>query len=156
MKNILTYGTYDLFHIGHVKLFKRLKAMGDNLIVGVSTDHFNKLKDKHSIFSYEERAGIVKACRYVDLVIPENNWEQKKNDIEKYNITTFAMGDDWQGRFDHLKAQCEVIYLPRTENISSTDVKQNILSISQLELDSLKIKIDESIRIIESLQDSLK
>lgn len=126
MKKILTYGTFDLFHIGHLNIIKRAKEQGDYLIVAVSTDEFNKIKNKVSYYSYEERKQIVEAIRYVDMVIPENNWEQKEDDIKRYNIDAVVMGDDWSGNenFERLRNLCQVIYLPRTENISSTKIKQ--------------------------------
>jgi glycerol-3-phosphate cytidylyltransferase len=123
MKKILTYGTFDLLHRGHINLLKRAKAMGDFLIVGLSTDEFNNLKNKHSFYSYEERKLVLEAVRYVDLVIPEDNWEQKVNDITEYDVDVFVIGDDWQGKFDDLKSQCEVVYLPRTSGISTTQTK---------------------------------
>jgi glycerol-3-phosphate cytidylyltransferase len=123
MKKILTYGTFDLLHRGHINLLKRAKAMGDFLIVGLSTDEFNTLKNKRSFYSYEERKLVLEAVRYVDLVIPEDNWEQKVNDITEYDVDVFVIGDDWQGKFDDLKSQCEVVYLPRTSGISTTQTK---------------------------------
>ena len=123
MKKILTYGTFDLLHRGHINLLKRAKALGDFLIVGVSTDDFNRLKNKRSFYSYEERKLVVESIRYVDLVIPENNWEQKSGDIEEHKIDTFVIGNDWEGKFDDLKSQCEVVYLPRTSGISTTQTK---------------------------------
>ncbi|MFN4873355.1 MAG: glycerol-3-phosphate cytidylyltransferase [Akkermansiaceae bacterium] len=123
MKKILTYGTFDLLHRGHINLLKCAKAMGDFLIVGVSTDDFNRIKNKRAFYSYEERKLILEAIRYVDLVIPEKNWEQKKQDIEEHKIDTFVMGDDWSGKFDELKPLCEVVYLPRTSGISTTQTK---------------------------------
>ncbi len=123
MKKILTYGTFDLLHRGHINLLKRAKAMGDFLIVGLSTDEFNNLKNKHSFYSYEERKLVLEAIRYVDLVIPEDNWEQKVNDITEHDVDVFVMGDDWDGKFDDLKTQCEVIYLTRTSGISTTQTK---------------------------------
>jgi glycerol-3-phosphate cytidylyltransferase len=126
--NVLTYGTFDLLHIGHISMLKRCRAFGSRLIVGLSTDEFNsQLKKKHTIQPYLERKEILESLRYVDLVIPEENWEQKETDIERYNIHTFIIGDDWKGKFDLLKAQCEVIYLPRTEGISSTIRKKQII-----------------------------
>lgn len=128
MKKIITYGTFDLLHYGHINILKRAKELGDYLIVAVSSDEFNALKNKKSYYPYSERAKIVESIRYVDEVIPEHNWEQKLNDIKKHNIDVFVMGDDWEGKFDFLKEYCEVVYLPRTPNISSTQVKQdNIL-----------------------------
>ena len=128
MKKIITYGTFDLFHVGHVRLLKRISNLGDHLTVACSTDSFNELKGKKCIFPYEERKEILESCTFVDKVIPENNWEQKPQDIKRYNISTFIMGSDWSGKFDYLQDIAEVIYLPRTENISSTDVKNAINS----------------------------
>lgn len=123
---IITYGSFDMFHIGHLRLLERVSQMADEVIVGVSTDEFNTLKGKKTLIPYEQRAEIVEAISYVDLVIPESCWEQKKKDIEKYNVDVFAIGDDWKGKFDHLKDYCEVVYLPRTEEISSTYLKETL------------------------------
>ncbi len=123
MKNILTYGTFDVLHYGHINLLQRAKFLGDYLIVGLSTDNFNKLKNKKSLYSFEQRKLILEACRYVDLIIPEETWEQKTEDIKKYNIDVFVMGNDWAGKFDYLKNYCEVIYLPRTPDVSSSKTK---------------------------------
>ena len=122
----ITYGTFDLFHIGHVNLFRRIKARWDQLIVAVSTDEFNALKGKCSAVPFADRVELVRACRYVDLVIPETCWSQKPDDIRRHGAHAFVMGDDWQGRFDELKALCEVVYLPRTEGVSSSHLKQHI------------------------------
>lgn len=126
MKIVLTYGTFDLFHVGHVRLLKRLRDLGDQLIVGVSTDAFNTKKGKRATMSYADRAEIVGALRYVDLVIPEHDWAQKITDIQNYNVALFGMGDDWAGKFDELKNFCDVVYLPRTEGISTTSLKSTI------------------------------
>lgn len=126
MKKVITYGTFDLFHIGHLNILKRARELGDYLIVAVSTDEFNALKGKICTYPYSERAEIVKAIKYVDEVIPENNWEQKVNDIRDNNIDIFVMGDDWTGKFDFLKEHCEVVYLPRTEGISTTEIKNGL------------------------------
>lgn len=126
MTRILTYGTYDLLHIGHVNLLRRARELGDYLVVGLSTDEFNSLKHKSSFLSYEHRKIIVEAIRYVDLVIPENNWEQKIDDLKKYKIDIFTMGDDWKGKFDFLEEYCKVVYLERTKDISSTIIKEII------------------------------
>ena len=126
MRRVLTYGTYDLLHWGHIRLLKRAKKMGDYLIVALSTDEFNEIKNKQSYHSYEERKMMLEAIRFVDLVIPENNWEQKSSDVEKYAVDIFVMGDDWQGRFDDLKSLCEVVYLPRTEGISTSKIKEDL------------------------------
>ena len=127
MKRVITYGTFDLLHYGHVNLLRRAKEYGDYLIVALSTDEFNQnLKNKKSYFSYEQRKQLVESIRYVDLVIPEENWEQKIDDIKTFKIDAFVMGDDWNGKFDFLKEYCEVVYLPRTPEISTTQVKQDL------------------------------
>lgn len=124
MKKVITYGTFDLLHYGHINLFKRARQLGDYLVVALSTDEFNVCsKAKESYFSYEERKSLLEAIRYVDLVIPERNWEQKENDIKEFKIDTFVMGSDWDGKFDYLKDFCEVVYLERTPEISSTKIK---------------------------------
>ena len=127
MKKVITYGTFDLLHAGHINLLRRAKELGDYLIVVVSTDEFNwNEKRKKCYFSYEERKKLVEAVRYVDLVIPENNWEQKVSDVQEYHVDTFVMGDDWVGKFDFLKEYCDVVYMPRTEGISTTKIKQDL------------------------------
>lgn len=127
MKRIITYGTFDLLHYGHINLLRRAKQQGDYLVVALSTDEFNKgSKDKVCYFSYEKRKALLEAVRYVDLVIPENNWNQKKEDIKLYQIDKFVMGDDWEGEFDFLKDSCEVLYLPRTPEISTTKIKDDM------------------------------
>lgn len=128
MKRVITYGTFDLLHYGHINLLKRAKELGDYLIVALSTDDFNwKEKHKKSYFSYERRKALLEAVRYVDLVIPEENWEQKRTDIHEYHVDTFVIGDDWTGKFDYLKEEgCEVVYLPRTPEISTTQIKQDL------------------------------
>ena len=125
MKRVITYGTFDLLHYGHIELLRRAKEYGDYLIVGLSTDEFNKLKGKKSYYSYKRRKTMIEATKYVDQVISEYSWEQKVSDIHKYNIDIFVMGDDWKGKFDFLKAEgIQVVYLPRTPNISSTELKK--------------------------------
>ncbi len=127
MKRIITYGTFDLLHYGHINLLRRAKAMGDYLVVVLSTDEFNwEEKKKKCYFSYEERKNLLEAIRYVDLVIPENNWEQKAVDVQEYHIDTFVMGDDWEGKFDFLRRYCDVVYLPRTPEISTTQIKKEL------------------------------
>ncbi len=127
MKKILTYGTFDLFHVGHVNLLRRAKELGDFLIVGLSTDEFNKVeKNKISIYPFTERLAILESIKYVDLVIPEKTWDQKIRDIIDYNVNIFVMGDDWKGKFDYLNKYCSVIYLPRTPDISSSKIKTKI------------------------------
>ncbi len=124
MKRVITYGTFDVLHYGHINLLKRAKELGDYLIVVLSSDEFNMLKNKKSYYTYEQRKMILEACRYVDLVIPENNWEQKIDDVKTYKADIFVMGDDWKGKFDFLKDYCEVVYLPRTPDVSSTQTKE--------------------------------
>lgn len=128
MRKVITYGTFDLFHMGHLRLLERLKALGDHLTVAVSTDAFNAGKGKAATVCYEERAHILTALRCVDDVIPENDWAQKREDIARLGIHVFGMGSDWAGKFDELKDLCEVVYLPRTEGISTTLIKESIVS----------------------------
>ena len=124
MRRVITYGTFDLLHYGHINLLRRAKAQGDYLIVALSTDEFNwNEKQKKSYFTYEERKAMLEAIRYVDLVIPENDWDQKRSDIVTYGVNVFVMGDDWKGKFDFLRDLCEVVYLPRTPDISTTKIK---------------------------------
>ncbi len=127
MKRVITYGTFDLLHYGHINLLRRAKALGDYLVVVLSSDEFNwNEKHKKCYFTYEERRQLIEAIRYVDLVIPENNWEQKVSDVKEYHIDTFVMGDDWVGKFDFLKEYCEVVYLSRTPEISTTQIKNDL------------------------------
>ncbi len=128
MKKVITYGTFDLLHYGHINLLKRAKSLGDYLIVVVSTDEFNlNEKNKKCYFTYEQRKALVEAIRYVDLVIPETCWEQKKSDIHEYQINTFVIGDDWKGKFDYLKQEgVEVVYLSRTPEISTSQIKSDL------------------------------
>ena len=128
MRRVITYGTFDLLHYGHINLLRRAKALGDYLIVALSTDEFNwNMKQKKCYFSYEQRKQLLEAIRYVDLVIPEENWEQKVTDAKEYHIDTFVIGDDWTGKFDFLKDQgVEVVYLPRTPEISTTQIKSDL------------------------------
>ena len=127
MKKVITYGTFDLLHYGHINLLKRARALGDYLIVALSTDEFNaQEKHKTCYFTYEERKSLLEAIRYVDLVIPETCWEQKAEDIREFKVQTLVMGDDWAGKFDFLKEACEVVYLPRTPEISTTQIKKDL------------------------------
>ncbi|PUZ11002.1 glycerol-3-phosphate cytidylyltransferase [Staphylococcus chromogenes] len=126
MKRVITYGTYDLLHYGHIELLRRAREMGDYLVVALSSDEFNQIKNKKSYYNYEQRKMMLESIRYVDLVIPENDWGQKETDVEKYEIDTFVMGHDWEGEFDFLKDKCEVIYLKRTEGISTTQIKKEL------------------------------
>lgn len=124
MKTIITYGTFDLFHIGHVNLLRRLRAMGERVVVGCSTDEFNALKGKKTVLPFSHRSAVLSACRYVDKVFPEISWEQKCADIKREKADVFVMGSDWEGKFDYLSDLCEVVYLPRTVEVSTTDIKQ--------------------------------
>jgi glycerol-3-phosphate cytidylyltransferase len=127
MLTVLTYGTFDLFHVGHLELIKRARAMGDRLIVGVSTDEFNAAKGKSAVMPFDQRSAILSALRYVDLVIPERSWTQKEHDISEHGVRLFVMGDDWRGEFDHLRTRsCRVEYLSRTTGISTTYLRQII------------------------------
>lgn len=126
MKKVITYGTYDLLHVGHINLLRRAKAMGDYLLVVLSTDEFNALKHKTAYHSYEDRKTILEAIKYVDEVIPERSWDQKIKDVQDNDIDIFVMGHDWEGQFDFLKEYCEVVYLPRTEGISTTKIKNDL------------------------------
>lgn len=127
MKRVITYGTFDLLHYGHINLLRRAKELGDYLIVALSTDEFNwSQKQKKSYFSYEQRKKLLEAIRYVDLVIPEESWEQKISDVREFRIDTFVIGNDWAGKFDFLKEYCDVVYLPRTPEISTTQIKQEL------------------------------
>jgi len=128
MKTVITYGTFDLLHVGHINLLRRARELGDQLIVGLSTDEFNKEKAKKSYYSFEDRKIILESIRYVDKVIPECNWEQKIEDVVKYNVDIFVMGDDWKGKFDFLTDYCQVVYLPRTIGISTTQIKEDLRS----------------------------
>ena len=126
MKKVITYGTFDLIHHGHINILRRAKAMGDYLIVALSTDEFTAGKGKQTYYTYEERKQILEAIKYVDEVIPETCWEQKTDDVLKHHIAVFVIGDDWKGKFDFLKSYCEVVYLPRTEGISTTQIKNDL------------------------------
>jgi len=126
MKKVITYGTFDLLHKGHIRLLERAKALGDDLPVCVSSDEFNAEKGKRAYTSYEDRKYILEAIKYVDRVIPEKSWDQKIKDVQDNDIDIFVMGDDWKGKFDFLKDYCEVVYLPRTEGISTTKIKHDL------------------------------
>lgn len=131
MKRVITYGTFDLLHYGHIYMLKRARELGDHLIVGLSTDEFNSVeKGKKSYFTYEERRELLMGVRYVDQIIPETCWEQKREDVRRYHCDVFVMGDDWQGKFDYLKDEgVEVIYLPRTPEISTTMIKEELTEL---------------------------
>jgi glycerol-3-phosphate cytidylyltransferase len=147
-KTIITYGTFDMFHIGHLRLLQRLKGMADELIVAISTDEFNREKGKKVMIPYEQRAEIVANIKCVDKVIPEENWEQKVSDVKKYNVDIFAMGNDWEGEFDFLKEHCEVVYLERTKDISTTQLKKSLSNFMSIP----KKDIINAFEIIEALK----
>lgn len=136
-KTVITYGTFDMFHIGHLNLLRRLAVLGDRLIVAVSTDEFNQGKGKQTLIPFAQRAEIVRSIRYVDEVIPETRWEQKLDDVQHYGVKTFAIGDDWAGHFDFLLPYCEVVYLPRTEGISTSGLKSSLNPFYSVSRDDL-------------------
>lgn len=148
-KVIITYGTFDLFHVGHLKLLNRLRAMGDSLIVGVSTDEFNLEKGKKSIIRFNDRFDIVSNLKCVSLAIPETCWEQKIDDIKKYDVSVFAMGSDWLGKFDFLRQYCEVVYVDRTKGISSTEIKRTLSILNKHHIKDLKKALDIFSNVIE-------
>ncbi|HFD87809.1 MAG TPA: glycerol-3-phosphate cytidylyltransferase [Gammaproteobacteria bacterium] len=151
MKTVITYGTFDLFHVGHVRLLRRLRELGDRLVVGCSTDEFNKLKGKESIMPYDQRVEILKACRYVDHVFPENSWDQKREDIRREKADIFAMGDDWLGKFDDLGDIVEVVYLPRTKDISTTEVRQLVRALHEEKINEIRSALQHLDNLIRSL-----
>jgi glycerol-3-phosphate cytidylyltransferase len=151
MKTVITYGTFDMFHIGHLNILKRLREKGDRLIVAVSTDEFNAVKGKKPIIPFEQRIEIVRAIKYVDLAIPEDNWEQKRTDIDKYGVDVFGIGEDWKGKFDDLEDKVEVYYLPRTGGISTTELKRVLSNFDAEKVDALKGALDVIGRIVKEL-----
>lgn len=138
MKKVITYWTFDILHKWHINIFKRAKELWDYLIVWISTDDFNNLKNKKSFYSYEERKFILESIKYVDEVIPENNWNQKKEDIINNWVDTFVMWDDWKWKFDELKNICNVIYLPRTPDISTTELKKNLKNLNVENIENIE------------------
>ena len=148
VKTVITYGTFDMFHIGHLKLLQRAKALGDELVVAVSSDEFNEIKGKKTLISFEQRAEIVANIKCVDRVIAENSWDQKIDDIKKHDIDVFVMGNDWEGKFDDLKEQCEVVYLERTAKISSTQLKKSLMNFTSVS----KEDIMRAFEVIEVLK----
>ncbi len=128
MIKVITYGTFDLFHFGHLELLRRAKELGNHLVVAVSTDEFNRIKRKKCVYPYEHRFKIVEAIQYVDKVIPEKNWEQKRKDIISNKIQIFTIGDDWEGKFDELSDICKIVYIERTKGISTSNLKENLVS----------------------------
>ncbi|AEP31213.1 adenylyltransferase/cytidyltransferase family protein [Brumicola nitratireducens] len=149
MTTIVTYGTFDLYHIGHVRLLKRLKQLGDRLVVGLSSDGFNAIKGKNVVIPYKDRREILLSCRYVDDVFEENSWEQKRHDLARERADIFAIGDDWAGKFDDLEDIVKVIYLPRTKDISTTELK-TVLSYLNKE------KLSELTNLVENLSSMVK
>jgi glycerol-3-phosphate cytidylyltransferase len=152
-KTVITYGTFDLFHIGHLRLLERLSRLGDSLIVAVSSDDFNAEKGKKTIIGFEERAAIVGGLRCVDLVIAETSWAQKEGDIRNYGVSILGMGDDWRGKFDQLKPHCEVVYLPRTQGVSSTQIKAALSPFDRTHIQELRTAIDTISTIVDRLND---
>ena len=150
-KTVLTYGTFDLFHIGHLNILKRLSALGDRLIVGVSTDEFNALKGKKPVVPFDQRIEIVRSIRYVDDAIPEDRWEQKREDIAKYGVDVFGIGEDWKGKFDDLGDSVEVVYLPRTSGISTTEMKRVLSAFDERHVEELKRTLDSISQIVKEL-----
>ncbi len=126
MRTVITYGTFDILHVGHINLLRRARALGDRLVVGLSTDEFNQGKHKSALLNYDNRKAVLEAIRYVDEVFPENSWGQKQEDIRRYSAAVFVMGDDWAGKFDFLSELCEVHYLPRTRDVSTTAIKASL------------------------------
>jgi len=147
-KTVITYGTFDMFHVGHLELLRRVRELGDRLVVAVSTDEFNEIKNKKTLIPFKQRVQIVEAIKYVDKVIPEESWEQKVDDIKRHNIDVFAMGDDWLGEFDFLNDYCEVKYLPRTVGISTTLLKNHLDKISKINIQDLNHAL-EILRLIK-------
>lgn len=150
-KTVLTYGTFDLFHIGHLNILKRLAGYGDRLIVGVSTDEFNALKGKKPVVPFDQRIEIVRSIKYVDTAIPENRWSQKREDIKEYDVDVFGIGEDWKGKFDDLGNDVEVVYLPRTGGISTTELKRVLSNFDARHVDELKKTLDSISQIVSEL-----
>lgn len=153
MTTVLTYGTFDLFHIGHLNLINRLAELGDRVIIGVSTDEFNAGKGKTSVVSYEDRARIIGSIKGVDLVIPETSWEQKISDIKEHQVDVFAIGEDWRGKFDDLRKLCEVHYLSRTDGISSTEIKQMLRVLDPSHITEMQDALAVMGRLVEHYRD---
>ena len=151
-KTIITYGTFDLFHIGHLNLLRRLKEMAGRVIVAVSTDEFNAQKGKRTLIPFEQRVAIVEAIRYVDLVIPEVSWEQKIDDVKTYGVDIFAIGKDWERKFDFLKEYCEVVYLERTRQISTTELKRSLKHFLSIPREDVL----HALEVLESLRRDLE
>ncbi|MBA4607213.1 MULTISPECIES: adenylyltransferase/cytidyltransferase family protein [Aeromicrobium] len=153
MTTVLTYGTFDLFHIGHLRLLERLSSMGDRLVVGVSTDDFNAGKGKSTVVPYADRAAIVGAIKGVDLVLPEESWEQKRRDIVEQEVDVFVMGDDWTGKFDDLSDLCRVEYLPRTKGISTTGLKEMLRVLDPAHIEEMQDALGVLSRLLDHYRD---
>jgi glycerol-3-phosphate cytidylyltransferase len=151
MRTVITYGTFDLFHVGHVRLLKRIRDLGDRLVVGLSSDEFNKVKGKKVIIPFADRKEILLSCRYVDDVFQENTWEQKREDIIREKAEVFAIGDDWAGKFDDLDDIVKVLYLPRTKDISTTELKTVIREINAEKLHEAKNVADHLVDLLRKI-----
>ena len=151
MRTVITYGTFDLFHVGHVRLLKRIRDLGDRLVVGLSSDEFNKVKGKKVIIPFADRKEILLSCRYVDDVFQENTWEQKREDIIREKAEMFAIGDDWAGKFDDLDDIVKVLYLPRTKDISTTELKTVIREINAEKLHEAKNVADHLVDLLRKI-----
>lgn len=151
MRTIITYGTFDLLHVGHLNILEKLKGLGSYLIVGVSTDEFNQKKGKQTVIPFADRARLVSALSCVDKVIPENTWEQKRSDILENGASIFGIGEDWKGKFDSLNDICEVVYLPRTQGISTTDLKESLRTLKSSHINEIKKALDIMSSIVEQL-----
>ena len=151
MTTVLTYGTFDLFHVGHVRLLKRAAQLGDKLVVGISSDEFNTLKGKKSLIPFEHRAEIVSSMSFVDDVFPEDNWAQKVTDIQRFKADVLVMGHDWEGKFDEMKRFCDVVYLSRTDGISTTELKTALSALSGDKIAELRRALDTVQAVVEQL-----
>ena len=151
-KVVLTYGTFDMFHIGHLNLLKRLSKLGTSLVVGVSTDEFNLSKGKQTIIPYRDRIEIVKSTKFVDEVFPEDSWDQKIGDVQRLGVSVFGIGSDWAGKFDYLREYCEVVYLPRTDDVSSTDLKRLLHILDKSHVKDLKTALDLIASIVQRFE----
>jgi len=152
-RRAITYGTFDLFHYGHLQLLRRISDLADELIVGVATDEFNTLKGKRSMITFEQRAEIVASLRMVHTVIPESNWEQKRDDIESHGVDLFVMGNDWNGKFDDLGDLCDVVYLPRTSDISSSEIRDAVHAFSPGEMERLQQSLKAISEVIRAFDE---
>ncbi len=151
MTTVITYGTFDLFHIGHVNLLRRLRELGNRLVVGCSTDGFNVEKGKQTTMPYEHRVGILRSLRYVDDVFPEVSWDQKREDIDRERAQIFAMGDDWVGKFDELGDICDVVYVPRTRDISTTEIRGMLHGLQQERVLELRRAAEHIVQLVSAL-----